>query len=185
MGKTIVKKISSNGFEMEIVLRLPNGNDVPYFVIVGNKWRLTKSGKRDKRFTNPIIGGAIGEEFVKKHSSFADINAFHLRDMSGKPMHCFANGIYFLGFHSNGEKNAKSRDVEACMSHFRLTQQEVADWIDELDALEPCDRVVNVQNRIEKLSVAWNTETRRLIKKYFNLEYDDIAKDFPSFLEVK
>lgn len=94
------------------------GNERPYFGLTGSVY----NGPATKSDRFLITTGAIGNDLALIWPELAPINALHLADDDGVPMHCFANGWFWLGMTRSEPFNAAH-----VAKHFRISEQAAID----------------------------------------------------------
>jgi hypothetical protein len=85
------------------------GNRLPYFSITADVWACTKTGERDRRYSDILAGGCMHEDIAKHFPNLADLIPWHLCDQDGEPMHYVDNAEYHHERHANGEVDKYNR----------------------------------------------------------------------------
>ena len=138
------------------------GTEKPYFVARGEGRSILKSGRISKCVEiagriDEITEKVLGEDFV----------SFILRDIEGKPIYPFANGMYFLGYNIDGihfkEVGYNKNEV---MNHFLISEEEADKLHETLENMDDADRVSYVKGYIDALKQTWKQKADALRKKY-------------------
>lgn len=107
-----------------------------------------------------ITCGAIGDTLAEIWPELAPIAKLHLSYDDGLPMHCYANGLYWLGFADRSGRRNDQRDLAHVASHFRISQMEALALSTGLDAA--AERGHNVGDRLDEWigsqASRWRTE---------------------------
>ena len=136
--------------EGKLELTLLKGNKSPYFSITADIWIATQSGKKDRRYHEPIAWGCCHDAILAANKTYADIIALHLSDIDGVPMYAFDNGYYYL----HNEKYG----IKVAARHFRITLEQ-ATKLQKLTKEE-------LEAWIETQKPRWKMEADNVIKKY-------------------
>ena len=129
-----------------------------------------EAGKR-KTDRNIITCGACGDEIARLFPEYAIFNNLHLCDYLGIPMHCVANGFYFLqhGFNRYDEgENLKSKFCK----HYRVTEK-------QFDILSCAKSKIHFAILLEENGIfeQWKEEADKAIEKLEELTGDEFFVD--------
>jgi hypothetical protein len=73
-----------------------DGNTHPYFSLTGEEWQtLGHYNRRTHRETGLLCMGAMGDQLSEWFPQLAPLNALHLADDTGAPLHAIDNGWYW------------------------------------------------------------------------------------------
>lgn len=120
--KTKELKIGKLKIKVRYGLTYLQGNSAPYFSVTGETLRLNKT-----RWVEDTCG-CIHDTILKYFPSLKDLVDLHLSTHEGVPMHCLANGLYYLSDKGRAylaEHGGKSAE-EVAKNHFRCSDDEVA-----------------------------------------------------------
>lgn len=161
--------IGKNGEQWEIKIRLNDEckNGHQDFSITGTCWEAGKS-RIDKYM---IRGGACGDEISKLFPKYEIFNRLHLCDYMGIPMHCSANGFYFLRKGFSHYEEGETLKSEWC-KYYRVSPA-------QFDALFEAKSEAHFAILLERLGIfeQWKAEADLAIKKLEELTGDEFVVD--------
>lgn len=117
------------------------GNARPYFSLTGAEYprRWKNPAEHD-----PICCGQMGEQLTGIWPDLGSIDALHLSDDRGVPMHAVENGLYWLGFtewvrwdQTQDRYGRPQVPREVVARHFRITEDEATDLHHLITAVRP------------------------------------------------
>lgn len=162
-------RIGENGEQWTIKIRLNDEckNGHQDFSITGTCWEKGKP-KTDKYM---IQGGACGDEIAELFPEYEIFNRLHLCDYMGIPMHCSANGFYFLrkGFYRYEEgETLKSKWCK----YYRV-------FPEQFDILFEAKSETHFAILLERLGIfeQWKAEADLAIKKLEELTGNEFVVD--------
>jgi hypothetical protein len=169
----MIEKTIAKDFKKRIFYEISYGIDdtfkgqIPYFTMTASGYNMTKNGNRDRRYRDCICCGTMSDIILALKPDFALMSKMHCRTINGEPSYAFENGIYFLGYSSNGEphKYEKSSD-EVIARHFMIAIDRVAKIKAELAELSAKDRIDYVKALINDLKPMWKAEADKTIETY-------------------
>ena len=154
-------------YEIEYGIEDSIKGQTPYFSITASGYNMTKNGNRDRRYIDCICCGIMSDTILKLKPDFALMLKMHLRNINGEPSYAFENGIYFLGYSSNGEPHNYSKSAdEVIADHFMITVDRVAKIRAEMANLSAESRVDYVKALVEELKPVWKAEADKTIETY-------------------
>ena len=151
--KTITIRNGNERTEINFGLRYIKGNSAPYFSIT-----CVISELRGSRWVHDG-GGCAHQHILSLRPDLADIVALHLSDVNGVPMHCIANGLYYLTPACADHMRADFDGVTVASNHFRMP----VEWVKHLDTLETKDERTAM---VKTLKDMYKQQADALIAKY-------------------
>jgi hypothetical protein len=131
------KSYKENGANYQIVvkpaLHYIKGNTAPYFSITATIYKASKTGERDRRYTEGISYGCNHDAILEHFPEMADIVALHLSDMNGAPMYSVENGFYF--YQENVVKGFEY--IRLPIDRRNVLIRDKADFLALVDSLKP------------------------------------------------
>ena len=143
----------------KIELNYISGNKFPYFSITAEVAERNRTGGQKRFFASS--GGCCHEQILKANKNFADIVAFHLRNIFGGAS--LENAIYWAGIGKNGE--LKEENLKSILL---ATSEEVEDLLFKIFKKrgdEEAQKEV-VRDYFKANEKRWKEEADRLIEKY-------------------
>ena len=163
------EKVAKNGEQWTIQIKLDDEckNGHQDFSITG-KCYLPKKIKTDR---NMIHGGACGDEIAVLFPEYEIFNRLHLCDYKGIPMHCIANGFYYLknGFSS---KSAGEEFISEYCKYYRLSRE-------QFNTISTAESQTHFAILLVECGVLkqWENEANEAIKKLEELTGDEFLID--------
>lgn len=157
-------RTAKNGEQWEIKIRLNDEckNGHQDFSITGTCW---EKGK-------PMLhGGACGDEISILFPEYSIFNRLHLCDYKGIPMHCSANGYYFLKNGFNSKSTGDAFISEFC-NYYRLSK-------DDFFKIYKAESQTHFAILLEQNGIfqKWETEAKEAIKLLEKLTGDEFVID--------
>jgi hypothetical protein len=135
----------------EAVLIHLDGNEHPYFSLTGQEWKTARHyHNRTHRETGLLRSGTMGDTLVLDFPELEQINALHLADETGAPMHAVANGWHWYtgaghAYERNSQHMKDPTDTprERTARHLRISEDELPEDLDRdgfaafVDTLRP------------------------------------------------
>ena len=162
-------RTAKNGEQWKIEIRLNDEckNGHQDFSITGTCWEKGKP-KTDRYMMH---GGACGDEIAALFPEYAIFNRLHLCDYKGIPMHCSANGFYFLKNGFNSKSTGEAFISEYC-EYYRLSK-------DDFFKIYKAENQTHFAILLEQNGIfeKWQVEAREAIKLLEKLTGDQFVID--------
>ena len=162
-------RIGENGEQWTIKIRLNDEckNGHQDFSITGTCWEKGKP-KTDKYM---IQGGACGDEIAELFPEYEIFNRLHLCDYMGIPMHCSANGFYFLRKGFDRYEEGETLKSKWC-KYYRV-------FPEQFDILFEAKSETHFAILLERLGIfeQWKAEADLAIKKLEELTGNEFVVD--------
>jgi hypothetical protein len=162
-------RIGKNGERWTIKIRLNDEckNGHQDFSITGTCWEKGKP-KTDKYM---IQGGACGDEIAELFPEYEIFNRLHLCDYMGIPMHCSANGFYFLRKGFDRYEEGETLKSKWC-KYYRV-------FPEQFDILFEAKSETHFAILLERLGIfeQWKAEADLAIKKLEELTGNEFVVD--------
>lgn len=162
-------RIGKNGEQWTIKIRLNDEckNGHQDFSITGTCWEKGKP-KTDKYM---IQGGACGDEIAELFPEYEIFNRLHLCDYMGIPMHCSANGFYFLRKGFDRYEEGETLKSKWC-KYYRV-------FPEQFDILFEAKSETHFAILLERLGIfeQWKAEADLAIKKLEELTGNEFVVD--------
>lgn len=162
-------RTAKNGEQWKIKIRLDDEckNGHQDFSITGTCWEQGKP-KTDRYM---IHGGACGDEISILFPEYAIFNRLHLCDYKGIPMHCSANGYYFLRNGFNSKSTGEAFISEYC-NYYRLSK-------DDFFKIYKAESQTHFAILLEQNGIfqKWESEAKEAIKLLEKLTGDEFVID--------
>ena len=162
-------RIGKNGEQWTIKIRLNDEckNGHQDFSITGTCWEKGKP-KTDKYM---VQGGACGDEIAELFPEYEIFNRLHLCDYMGIPMHCSANGFYFLRKGFDRYEEGETLKSKWC-KYYRV-------FPEQFDILFEAKSETHFAILLERLGIfeQWKAEADLAIKKLEELTGNEFVVD--------
>lgn len=162
-------RIGKNGEQWVIKIRLNDEckNGHQDFSITGACWEAGKA--KTNRYM--IHGGACGDEISVLFPEYEIFNRLHLCDYKGIPMHCSANGFYFIRKGFNRYEKGETLKGKWC-KYYRVSPE-------QFDILFEAKSETHFAILLERIGVfeQWKAEADLAIKKLEELTGNEFVVD--------